>query len=101
MVFEHIMRLPKEGFALKEAGATSVVAGDAVSGTLKVALYVIPSTLAIQFSPHGHHLVFGLSFIAGALLQALVPPRKYRFWWILGISTTAAVVPSLNYLKGW
>jgi hypothetical protein len=87
---------------LREASATPSTAGDAVSGTVKIVLYVIPSTLAIQFLPHGHHVMFGLSFIAGALLQALIPPRKHRFWWILGISTIAAVVlPILNYLKGW
>ena len=86
---------------MKEAGATSSAAGDAVSGTIKTVLYVIPSTLAIHFLPHGHDVVFGLSFIAGALLQALVPPRKYKFWWILGMSTTAAVVLPILNLNGW
>ena len=63
---------------------------DNISVIFKIVLFVLPPTLAEQFNPHGHKL-YSISLIGGTLLQALVPPHKYRFWWILGFGIAAAM----------
>lgn len=75
---------------------------DWISSTVKLLLFVIPSTVVTRFFPHGHEILFGASFIAGAFLQALVPPRMYKVKYIFGIAIAAAIViPVLSRLAGW
>jgi hypothetical protein len=68
---------------------------NSLSSVLKMVLFVLPPTLVSQLHPHGHNVMYGLSFIAGGLLQTLIPPHKYRIWAILGTSVTAAVTSPL------
>jgi hypothetical protein len=75
---------------------------DWISSAIKIFLFVIPSTVVAQYFPRGHQLLFGGSFIVGALLQALFPPRTYRLKYILGVTIAAAIViPVINRLAGW
>jgi hypothetical protein len=41
--------------------------------------FVTPPTLVEKVFPPGHYALLGASYIAGALLQALWPPRTYKF----------------------
>jgi hypothetical protein len=66
-------------------------APDAVSATVKLVLFNLPSTFASVYLRH-REVVFGLSFIVGALLQALIPPRTYRLKFILGVAIGAAIL---------
>jgi hypothetical protein len=67
---------------------------------IKTVLFVMPPTIVNQFAPR-HFLLFGASLIFGALLQAVVPPRRYKFFHILGIAVIGAAVNALAQLKGW
>jgi len=67
---------------------------DGPSSTVKIILLVLPPTLVVQFRPHDNTL-WGLSFVFGALLQALVPPHRYRFFLLLGAAAAAAVLAPL------
>jgi hypothetical protein len=67
---------------------------DGSSSTFKIILFVLPPILAEQFRPHDNTL-WGISFVLGALLQALVPPHRYRFFLILGTAAAAAVLAPL------
>jgi hypothetical protein len=70
---------------------------DWLSSAFKVFLFVLPPTLVGQFFPRGHYMLYGVSLIVGALLQALFPPHKYRFWLILGIAFAAAIISPLIF----
>jgi hypothetical protein len=56
---------------VKETNALRWTALGAISSTFKMFLFVIPRTLVGKFLPHGHWVLFGASFIGGALLQTL------------------------------
>ena len=87
---------------MKEPNALQSNAQDGISSTFKILLFVIPPTLVGKFLPHGHWVLFGASFIGGALLQTLSPPRTYRLPLILGLATAAAIViPVMAHFAGW
>ena len=91
-----------EDCGMKETDALQPVTPDGVSSALKVLLFATAPTLIGKLFPHGHWVLFGASFIIGALLQTLIPPRAYRLRLILGISAAAAVViPVVAYLARW
>ena len=60
---------------MKETDAQQSTALDWISLTFKIFYFLIPPTLVETFFPHGHYVLYGASFIGGALLQALWPPR--------------------------
>jgi hypothetical protein len=62
------------------------------SSVFKIFLFALPPTLVSEFSPHGHHVLYGASLVLGALLQAVIPPHMYRFWWILGTACAGAII---------
>lgn len=81
---------------------TLVYSGREINWIIKLLLFAIPPTFVAKFFPHGHHILFGSSFVVGALLQTIVPPRKYKFLLIFGIAVAAMVLYSLvAYLAGW
>jgi hypothetical protein len=91
-----------EDYSVKETDTTQSTAPDGISSTLKIFLFIIPSMLAQMLFPHGHWALFGVSFIVGALLQALWPPRTYKFPLILGLAIAAAVAfPVMAHFAGW
>ncbi len=76
-------------------------AADDVSSAAKIVLFVLPPWAVEQFG-QGHWVLFGSSFIAGALLQASIPPRTYKLPLILGLATAAAIIiPVVARLAGW
>jgi len=87
---------------VKETDAQQSTALDWISLTFKIFYFLIPPTLVETFFPHGHYVLYGASFIGGALLQALWPPRTYRLPLILGVATAAAVaIPVISHFAGW
>ena len=85
-----------------ETDTRQATAPDSFSSTFKIFLFVLPSTLVEHIFGHGHWVLFGLSFVAGAVLQALFPPRKYRLPLILGLATVAAIViPVIAHFARW
>lgn len=82
--------------------ATQVYSGREINWIIKLFLFAIPPTFVAKLFPHGHHILFGSSFILGALLQAIVPPRKSKFFLIFGIAAAGTVLyPLAAYLFGW
>jgi hypothetical protein len=74
---------------------------DWLSSAFKSFAFIMPPTVIAQIYPRGHHALYGVSLIFGALLQALYPPHKYRFWLILGTAFVAAVIsPFILHLLG-
>lgn len=87
---------------MKELEAKQLIAPDAISSTFKIFLFVIPPTLVEQAFPQRHWMLFGASFIVGALLQALWPPRTYRLTLILGLAAAAAIaIPVIAHFARW
>ena len=89
---------------MKETAVLQSTALDGISSSFKIFLFVFPPTLVEVFFRHGHyhHVLFGTSFIGGALLQALYPPRTYRLSQILGLAIAAAVaIPVFAHFAGW
>jgi hypothetical protein len=89
---------------VKETAVLQSTALDAISSSFKILLFVIPSTLVELFFPHGryHYVLFGTSFIGGALLQTLYPLRTYWLSQIFGLAIAAAVaIPVIAHFAGW
>jgi hypothetical protein len=59
---------------------------------LKLSVLSLPGTLLPLLRPTHSHLAFGLALILGALLQAIIPPRRKGFIIVLG-----AIVFTLIY----
>ena len=73
----------------------------ATAWTLKLVLFVLPATMVSIYVRHGHDLIFGASFVAGALMQSLIPPRTYRLKLIFTIAILAAIlIPVTSRLVG-
>lgn len=86
---------------MKETDVLQSTAPDDTWSIFKVVLLVIPPLLVSKVFPHGHWVLFGASFIAGTLLQAILPPRTYRLWRMLGIATAVAIViPVIAHFAG-
>jgi hypothetical protein len=65
---------------------------ESVSTTIKMLLFCMPPSIAMYRFHVRNHAIVGLSWVAGALLQALVPPRKQRLIPILFVTIIAAAV---------
>lgn len=70
---------------------------DLLSSALKVLLFSLPPTLVEEFHLHSHGTMYGLSLVAGALLQTLIPPHTYRIWAILGVAFAGAIISLLIF----
>lgn len=68
-----------------------------LSSALKVLLFSLPPTLVEEFHFHNHRAVYGLSLVAGAILQTLIPPHTYRIWAILGVAFAGAIISLLVF----
>lgn len=63
---------------------------------VKIALLFLPRIVTAPFyDANKHHALFGLTLIAGVLLQALVPPRKKGFLPALTFAIAFTVVYSV------
>jgi hypothetical protein len=65
-------------------------------------LSIIPPLLVAKLLRDGHWALFFASFVPGALLTALWPPRTYRSM-ILGLATATAMVilVIVAHFAGW
>jgi hypothetical protein len=60
-------------------------------GVLKIVVFVLPPTVLPRIFPAHDRAVFGLSLVLGAILQALIPPRKNGLLIIAVVSAIALV----------
>jgi hypothetical protein len=60
------------------------------STVLKVLLFTLPTTVVTEMTHVTSHVVIGSLWVAGAFLQAVVPPRKRGLIvWIVGATVAA------------
>ena len=69
---------------------------DNVAGILKIIVFCTPpSIVPILWNVRTHRLIFGLSFILGVLLQAILPPRRKGLVPMLAVTVLFTLAYSL------
>lgn len=65
--------------------------GPDFAGVVKIVVFVLPPTVLPRLFAAHERTVFGLSLVLGAILQALIPPRKNGLLIIAVVSVIALV----------
>ena len=71
------------------------------AAAVKVFIGGLPSSIVIYRFHTEDHLIVGLSFVAGVLLQALIPPRKLALSRMLAAATLFTIAYSTWNPRRW